>query len=80
MVKIIEWSGAYQTSEWEIYKADTGWDLNSPPPQNPLFVTAYNYHLQSNSPAKRAGIFLESVSLDRDGNLHSNPPSIGVYE
>jgi hypothetical protein len=80
MVKIIEYSGAYQTDEWETYKADTGWDANSPTPQNPQFIASNNYHLQSDSPAKAAGIYINSASKDRDESNRSNPPSIGVYE
>jgi hypothetical protein len=80
MVKIIEYSGAYQTDEWETYKADTGWDANSPTPQNPQFVASNNYHLQSASPAKAAGIYIDSASKDRDESNRSNPPSIGIYE
>jgi len=80
MVKVIEYSGSYQMDEWETYKADTGWDTNSPTPQNPQFIAPNNYHLQISSPAKESGIFIGSAEKDKDGYPRSNPPSIGVYE
>ncbi len=80
MVKVIEFSGAYQMDEWETYKAETGWDAHSPTPQNPLFAAPNNYHLRANSPAKGAGTYIGFAPMDRDGNTRTNPPSIGVYE
>ncbi|MCB8925764.1 MAG: hypothetical protein H6652_09085 [Ardenticatenaceae bacterium] len=80
LVKVIEYSGAYQMAEWSNYIADTGWDAHSPVPQNPLFVVANNYHLQAGSPAKTAGIYLGTANKDRDGQDRANPPSLGVYE
>ena len=80
MVKVIEFSGAYQMDEWETYQAETGWDTHSPIPQNPQFVAANNYHLLPGSPAKAAGIYIGPANIDRDGNNRSDPPSIGVYE
>jgi len=67
MVKVIEFSGAYQMTNGNL-SAETGWDTNSPIPQNPQFVAANNYHLLSGSPAKAAGIYVGSVNKDRDGN------------
>ncbi|NBD34817.1 MAG: hypothetical protein GVY30_02310 [Chloroflexi bacterium] len=80
MVKVIEYSGAYQMDEWATYQVETGWDMHSPTPQNPLFITPKNYHLQAGSPAKAAGVYIDSADKDRDGNHRSDPPSLGVYE
>lgn len=80
IVKIIEISGAYQMDEWNTYMAATGWDSHSPIPQNPLFVAANNYHLQSGSPARATGIYISAANIDRDGNDRADPPSLGVYE
>lgn len=46
---------------------------------NPLFVSATNFHLQSNSPATSAGTYV-GLSRDYDNRLWGNPPSIGAYE
>ncbi|MFZ6030786.1 MAG: hypothetical protein ACOYYS_24025 [Chloroflexota bacterium] len=80
MVKVIERSGAYQTSEWATYQAETGWDTHSPAPQDPRFVASNNYHLHASSPAKAAGIYVPAVAEDRDGNPRANPPTLGTYE
>jgi hypothetical protein len=80
MVKIIEQSGAYQTSEWETYKTETGYDANSPEPVNPDFVSSTDFHLNENSPAKGKGISLIDVPTDRDGVARGASPSLGAYE
>jgi parallel beta-helix repeat protein len=49
---------------------------------SPLFVNAANrdYHLQTGSPAKNAGVTLPGVTADKDGAARIAPPSIGAYE
>jgi len=46
---------------------------------DPLFVSTLDYHLQANSPAIGAGVYL-GLLKDKDGNPWNNPPSIGAYE
>jgi hypothetical protein len=47
---------------------------------DPLFVSTTNFHLQSLSPARKAGTATGAPSVDLDGMARSNPPSIGAYE
>jgi uncharacterized repeat protein (TIGR02059 family) len=47
---------------------------------NPLFVSSSDYHLQSSSPAIGKGLKNSNITVDRDGNAVSDPPSIGCYE
>jgi hypothetical protein len=42
-------------------------------------VSTLDYHLQANSPAIGAGVYL-GLLKDKDGNPWNNPPSIGAYE
>jgi hypothetical protein len=62
-------------AEWSRYKNDTQWDLNSPPPQDPLFVKPANndFRLRAGSPAIDAGV---DVGLPFQGDA----PDIGAYE
>jgi len=48
---------------------------------DPVFVNAaaYNFHIQSTSPALRAGLYVGLV-FDYDDQFWNNPPSIGAYE
>jgi hypothetical protein len=65
----------YTMAEWSQYKSDTQWDLNSPPPQDPLFVKPANndFRLRAGSPAIDAGV---DVGLPFQGDA----PDIGAYE
>jgi hypothetical protein len=55
---------------------------------DPKFVAAYDncitnacdFHLQSSSPLIGKGIYLSSVTKDKDGDTRSNPTTIGAYE
>jgi hypothetical protein len=42
--------------------------------------TTPDFHLQSGSPAIGAGMQLSEVTVDADGKVRPNPPSIGAYE
>ncbi|GAG25062.1 unnamed protein product, partial [marine sediment metagenome] len=46
---------------------------------NPIFVSAIDYHLQEGSPAIGAGLNVGLVT-DYEDNPWRNPPSIGTYE
>ncbi len=62
-------------SEWVDYQNSTQWDLNSPEPQDPLFVDPENndFHLRPESRAINAGV---DVGLPFEGDA----PDIGAYE
>lgn len=49
---------------------------------NPLFVNqgASNFHLQSGSPARGAGVAIAGITTDKDGVTRGNPPDIGAYQ
>jgi hypothetical protein len=47
---------------------------------NPRFVSATDYHLQSDSPAIGAGTAFGGLTRDFDGMLRPKPPAIGAYE
>jgi hypothetical protein len=49
---------------------------------DPLFVStgSGDFHLQSSSPARSAGITAGAPSIDLDCQLRGSPPSIGAYE
>jgi len=55
------------------------WELNSPNPANPLFVSPTDLHLQTGSPALGAGVALPEVVADFSGTAFNNPPNIGCY-
>jgi hypothetical protein len=79
---IVVWNGGYNTNEWGEYVSDKGQDIHSPYPTDPFFVDASsgNFHLQADSSAKWAGVYLPEVLTDYEGNPRHNPPSIGAYE
>ena len=47
---------------------------------NPMFVSAFDYHLQSTSPAIDAGASAGAPTLDMDGYSRLNGPDLGAYE
>ena len=49
---------------------------------DPLFFNTAknNFHLQTGSPCLGKGISITGITTDLDGNVRSNPPSIGAYE
>jgi len=66
-------SVGYRMSGWSTYLSNTGWDQNSPTPQNPLFVnpTSNDFHLLSGSAGLNAGM---DVGLPYEGD----GPNIGI--
>lgn len=75
-------STSYRMADWSDYQADTGWDLNSPTPQNPLFMDAENgdFSLQSASAAIDAGRSVADRLTDIYGHSISGVPDIGAME
>jgi len=47
---------------------------------DPLFVSSTNFHLQSNSPARKAGTATDAPVIDFDGITRTNPPAIGAFD
>ena len=60
-------------------RSQLGWEMHSPTPSNPLFVSSIDLHLQTGSPALGKGILISNVEADFEGNAYSNPPNIGSY-
>lgn len=77
---------SYYTDDWNQYRADTGWDGNSPAPLNPLFVDAEggDFHLRwsagAKSPAIDAGRAIDDRTTDFYGNPIVGTPDIGAVE
>ncbi len=81
IVDIVGITGSYTMSEWDTYRSETGWDANSPAPQDPDFIDAPagDLHLGSISPARGAGELIPGIAEDFDGQPRSDPPSLGAY-
>jgi uncharacterized repeat protein (TIGR02059 family) len=71
-------SGGATKATFDLWKTASSGDSHSLN-VNPLFISSSDYHLQSGSPAKDAGIYV-GLTTDYDGNTSKNPPSIGAYE
>lgn len=72
---------SYRMTDWQAYLDDTGWDLNSPAPTNPLFINAPDdLKIQSGSQAVGAGVYYAEIASDIEGRTRNNPPTIGAYE
>ena len=69
----------YSISNFASVRSQLGWEINSPDPANPLFVSGTDYHLQSSSPAAGKGLLIPEVTTDYDGNSFGNTPNIGCY-
>lgn len=82
-ISCIRWVGTpkvvYSIADWEQYKKETGQDIHSPAPGNPVFVSLTDYHLTDASPAVGSGTFV-GLTTDFEGKLYYNPPSIGAFE
>lgn len=72
----------YVSSTFSNLESDLLWETHSPDPQDPLFISSSDFHLQNNSPAIGKGEKITSVTLKTDfqGKQYNNPPSIGAYE
>lgn len=73
---------SYTMGDWLTYLNDTGWDADSPSPQNPLFMDAENndFRLQGESPAVDEGSPEPDRNTDFDGNPIVGDPDIGALE
>lgn len=64
--------------EWDTWRAESGFETNSPYPQNPLFVDQENgdFRLQADSPAIDAGVRIPGFN----DNYQGSAPDIGAFE
>lgn len=72
------WGSSYNFSDWKTNKVQDANSISS----DPLFISATDYHLQSTSPCKDAGITLSEVTDDYEGNPRPMGSShdIGAFE
>jgi hypothetical protein len=70
----------YRMDELTGLQSDWGWDRNSPVPQNPMFASMSDYHLQPGSPALGAGVEIPGYTIDFENNPVSTSPSIGALQ
>ena len=60
----IVYSGAgYQMNDIATIRSKFGWEMHSPTPADPLFVSSTDYHLKAGSPAIGAGIAIQELPL-----------------
>lgn len=73
--------GPYRQSQWSELQAQ-GFELDSPPPQDPLFVDPLlDLHIATGSPAVEAALPVDFVTTDIDGNPRDpETPDIGAHE
>jgi uncharacterized repeat protein (TIGR02059 family) len=78
---IAEWENHYKYYMNTIasLRSQLGWEINSPAPADPKFVSTSDFHLQPGSPALGAGVAIDGITIDFEGNTFSNPPNIGCY-
>jgi len=64
--------------EWDIWRADSGFEIHSPYPQKPLFVDQENgdFRLQADSPAIDAGVLIPGFN----DNYNGAAPDLGAIE
>jgi len=77
-VKYVAVGPAYHFDDQAAYKTATGFDTNGLW-QDALLVSTSDFHLQSGSPCRNAGVNL-SLIRDFSGASVSNPPDIGAYK
>lgn len=58
---------------------DLQWEVHSPDPADPDFISGTDLHLKKTSPCIGAGINV-GLQEDHDGLYYNDPPSIGAYE
>ena len=69
----------YKISQWPTYKSTTGWDVGSPAPANPMFISTTDYRFQSSSTAINAGVNV-GLTTDYQGNPIVGTPDLGTFE
>lgn len=65
-------------SEWDTWRAQSGFETHSPHPQNPLFIAAAqgDLHLRADSPAIDAGVRIPGFN----DTYHGAAPDLGALE
>ncbi len=58
-------------------RTQKGYEINSPVPADPKFVSANDFHLQAGSPAIGKGVAIPGITTDFEGKPLNNPPDIG---
>ena len=66
----------------EDHRNETGWEAESPSPQNPRFMDAANddFRIHSQSAAKNNGMIVSGRNSDFYGNRIVRRPDIGAVE
>jgi uncharacterized repeat protein (TIGR02059 family) len=72
-------SARYFMNDIARIRSELGYEIHSPTPANPMFVSSTDYHVQQGSPAIGAGVAIPEVTTDLEGNAFTNPPNIGCY-
>jgi uncharacterized repeat protein (TIGR02059 family) len=70
---------SYYMNTLSSMRTQKGYEMHSPTPADPLFISATDYHLQAGSPAIGKGVSIPEVTMDFEGKPINNPPDIGSF-
>jgi len=81
VVPIVYSGSAYHMNDIALIRSTFGWEINSPTPANPNFVSTTDYHVQEGSPAIDNALPIDYITTDFYGNARSaTTPTIGAIE